>query len=104
MTPNMELFELITSENIHELQPGEWIWDIKEEARRAHKKSIYHESVVEPIGFRQVDILDLELWPRWSSKPFMLSSIDNIGFGRGSNWVYFEENRFYRFKKENKDD
>lgn len=87
----------ITYDNLHELHPGEWIWDDKEHARTAHKPSIYPESVVEPIGFRQIHILDLYNFPRFSSKPFMLSSIDNFGFGRGTEWVYFEENRFYRF-------
>lgn len=97
-----DLFELITHENIHELQPGEWIWDNKIEARRAHKRSLYNESVLEPIGFRQVHILDLETHPM--TKPFMLSSIDNIGFGNGNAWVFFEPNRFYKFKKEKKHD
>ena len=98
MTPNMDLFEPITYENIHELEPGEWIWDNKTQARRAHKKSIYIESVVESIGFRIVHILDIDF--QFSSKPFMLSSIDNIGFGSGMEWVYFELGRFYKFRKE----
>lgn len=93
----LNLLEPITYENIHELHPGEWIWDSKIYARRAHRKSIYIESVAEPIGFRQVHILDIQDFPAFSTKPFMLSSIDNIGFGRGTEWVYFEEGRFYKF-------
>lgn len=104
MTPNLDLFELITYENIHELQPGEWIWDNKQQARRVHKRSIYNESIVEPIGFRIVNIIDLDGFYRFHSKPFMPSSIDNIGFGSGMTWEYFELNRFYKFKKENKND
>lgn len=96
MISNTSIFELITHENIHELHPGEWIWDNKPQARRAHKRSIYNESILEPIGFRQIHILDLETHPK--TKPFMLSSIDNIGFGSGTSWVYFEPNRFYKFK------
>ena len=93
----LNLLEPITRDNLKELHPGEWIWDDKDHARRAHKASIYNESVVEPIGFRQIHVLDLKNYPRFSSKPFMLSSIDNIGFGRGDEWVYFEEKRFYKF-------
>ena len=89
--------ELITFENLHELKPGEWIWDSKIITRRAHKRSIYVESVQEPTGFRQIHILDIDSIP--TSKPFMLSSIDNIGFGNGDEWVCFEINRFYKFKK-----
>jgi hypothetical protein len=95
---NMTLFEPITRETLRELQPGEWIWDNKEEARRAHKRTIYNESVVEPIGFRQIHILDASNYPY--TQPFMLSSIDNIGFGSGNSWTYFEEGRFFRFKEE----
>ena len=91
------LMELITYENIHDLHPGEWIWDSKRHARRAHKASVYIESTVEPIGFRQIHILDLAGFGVYSSKPFVLSSIDNTGFGRGTEWVYFEEGRFYKF-------
>ena len=93
----LNLLEPITYENLHELHPGEWIWDDEKHARRAHKATIYNESVVEPIGFRQIHILDLKNFPMYSSKPFMLSSIDNIGFGRGTEWVYFKEGRFYKF-------
>ena len=100
MTPDMTLFEPITYDNIHELKPGEWIWDNKTEPRRAHKRTVYNESVVEPIGFRLVHILDID-W-RWSNKPFMLSSVDNVGFGSGMSWVCFEQNRFYKFKKEHR--
>lgn len=93
----LNLLEEITYENLHELHPGEWIWDSKRHARRAHKATIYIDSIVEPIGFRQVHILDLKMFPTYSSKPFMLSSIDNSGFGRGTEWVHFEEGRFYKF-------
>lgn len=100
---NLDILELITFENLHELKPGEWIWDNKIITRRAHKRSIYCESVQEPTGFRQIHILDIESIP--TLKPFMLSNIDNIGFGSGSEWVHFEINRFYKFKnKERKDD
>ena len=93
----LNLLEEITYENLRELHPGEWIWDSKLHARRAHKQSIYNESVVEPIGFRQVHVLQLRDYPMFSDKPFMLSSIDNTGFGSGTNWVRFEQGRFYKF-------
>lgn len=96
---NPELFEPISKDTLSKLKPGEWIWDNKRQARRAHIQSIYNESVVEPIGFRQIHILSLNGFPMYSCRPFMLSSIDNIGFGRGTEWVAFEENRFFRIKQ-----
>ena len=101
---DLTLFEPITHDNISDLKPGEWIWDNKQQCRRAHKQTIYDESVTEPIGFRQVHILDLSSFGVYNNKPFVLTSIDNHGFGNGSKWVYFEENRFFKFKKEQKDD
>ena len=93
----LNLLEPITHNNLQELHPGEWIWDSKIHARRAHKPSIYIESIAEPIGFRQIHILALKNYSSFSSKPFMLSSIDNSGFGKGTEWVNFEEGRFYKF-------
>lgn len=92
----LDLLEPITCENILELTPGEWIWDDKSTIREAHKASIYSESVVEPVGFRQVHILTAEYFSRYGIKPFMLSSIDTA-----AEWLYFEEGRFYRFKRKN---
>lgn len=89
----------ITLENLYSLQPGEWIWDNKQVKRRVHKRNLNGETIYEPAGFRQIDILDLDLFPRWSSTPFMLSEIDS---GR-SSWVYFEEGRFYMFKRDEED-
>lgn len=92
----MELMEPITRIDItYELKPGEWIWDSKLVRRRAHERSLMHEPVLEPVGFRQIHILNTEDFPRFTSKPFMLSDIDRGGY----NWEYFEEGRFYRFKK-----
>ena len=90
-----ELFVPITRDNIYQLEPGEWIWDSATISRRVHKQTLSDERVTEPIGFRQVDILDLKLWPRWSSTPFTLSNTDT---GR-SFWTYFEEGRFFMFKR-----
>lgn len=92
MTPDRDLFEPITYENIHELEPGEWIWDDKQTARREHRMTLDPKSIVEPMGFRQIHILDFEM-----SKPFMLSRFD--GFHTGYEWVFFEPGRFYKFKK-----
>lgn len=85
----------ITRENIYTLKPGDWIWDDKLIERREHKRSLYDEKITEPIGFRQIHILDLEDFAAgWVTKPFMLSDIDSDR--SGYRWVYFEENRFYR--------
>ena len=92
---DMDLFEPITMDNISELEPGEWIWDNHMVSRREHRKC-FGEEIIEPTGFRQIDILDLDLFPRWSSRPFMLSSIDHR---HGATWTRFENNRFYKFKR-----
>lgn len=86
----------ITHENLYSLRPGEWIWDNQIIQRRIHKRDLDGTMIDEPAGFRQIDILDLDFFPRWSSTPFMLSEIDS---GR-SSWVYFEEGRFYMFKRD----
>lgn len=96
MTTIPSIFEPITIDNLHELQPGEWIWDNRIITRRAHKRSIYGETVDEPIGFRQIHILDIDSIPYL--KPFMLSNIDDRhGY---SSWVNLEDGRFYKFRKD----
>lgn len=88
----------ITYENIYALKPGEWIWDDKLIDRREHKRSLDNVTITEPIGFRQIHILDLkDFGTMWNTKPFMLSDIDR---GNGSHeWTYFEEGRFYMFPR-----
>ena len=81
----------ITHENVYSLKQGDWIWDDKPIERPIHERSLGGETVMEPIGFRQVHILDLDGFGRWNYKPFMLSDIDKSGY----RWEYFEENRFY---------
>lgn len=84
----------ITRENIHELKPGDWIWDDKIVERRAHKWSIYEDKTSEPKGFRQIHLLSLKDFDRgFSRKPFMLSDVDSNT--SGYTWERFEENRFY---------
>lgn len=91
------LFELITEENIHTLKPGEWIWDNGKVNRNEHSQSLWPRKIFEPKGFRQIHILN-EDFPKYSSKPFMLSDFD--GCRGGYSWQYFESNRFYKFKGE----
>lgn len=93
-----KLLEPITFDNLKDLTPGEWIWDSKLISRRAHIRSLGDERITEPIGFRQIHILDLDLFPTYSSNPFMLSDIDNKIIA-GPTWVFFEEGRFFKFKK-----
>ena len=93
----MKFLEPISPYNIYQLEPGEWIWDNKLVTRRIHERCLDDKTTVEPIGFRQIDILDLKSFGVFNSRPFMLSSIDNI---EGSRWECFEPGRFYRFKKE----
>lgn len=88
--------EPITRNNLCELRPGEWIWDDKLTERRVHRCTLGNEVVQEPIGFRQIQILDLDLYPRWSSKPFRLSDVDGSTHDARSGWTYFEEGRFFR--------
>lgn len=98
-----DLLELITEENIYELQPGDWIWDNKLIERRAHKRTIHSETITEPMGFRQIHILDIDTqYGLIYSKPFMLSSVD--GLYHTSYWEIFELNRYYKFKKENRNE
>ena len=91
------LLEPITNENLKDLNSGDWIWDNKMISRRKHQRSLNCEYIQEPMGFRIIHILDLEDYPRWSSKPFCLSDIDSA-FGAYS-WTYFEEGRFYKLKE-----
>lgn len=85
----------ITRDNICTLKPGDWIWDDKPVERRVHKRSIYEDKTVEPIGFRQIHILDIEGFIKGcDNKPFSLSDFDSDS--GGYNWVFFEENRFYK--------
>lgn len=98
---NMSLLEPITVDNIHELQPGEWIWDNKDTERNKHGRSLALEytPIIEPYGFRQIHILDLNGFMQWQFKPFMLTTIHS-GYGSSYTWTYWAEGRFYRFKRE----
>lgn len=93
------ILESITKDNLNELNPGEWIWDDKIVERRPHEVTLGGETIMEPIGFRQITILDLDLYPRWSSKPFKLSDTEGLGFDARSGWTYFEEGRFFMIKR-----
>lgn len=95
---DLDIMEPVTIENVNELQPGEWIWDNKKINRRAHKiVPNCGETVIEPIGFRQINALALHHFPRWDSKPFLLSNFDS-SYG-GYTWSQFEAGRYYKFKK-----
>lgn len=89
---NPDLFEPITYENLHELEPGEWICDDKPIRKREHCRSWNSKYIDEPIGFRQIDILDTS---PYLSKPFMLTN----GKDGKTLWEYFQLGRFYRFKR-----
>lgn len=82
----------ITYENINTLKPGDWIWDDKPIERKEHERSLNPETIYEPIGFRQIHILDIkDFGTIFNDKPFMLSDIHKGGY----RWVRFEEGRFY---------
>lgn len=91
----MQFLEPITYDNIRELHPGEWIWDNKIVERDAHERNLYSEIIKEPMGFRQIDILDLSGFGVFNYRPFFLSN----AYKDGAKWEYFEGNRFYRFKR-----
>ena len=107
----INLLEPITYENIKELSPGEWIWDNKQIEKLPHIRTLFEKlphirtlsndsTIFEAAGFRQIHILDLYCL-RFSNKPFMLSLAANgLRYQQFiSEWVYFEEGRFYRFKR-----
>lgn len=98
----INLLEPITHENIKELSPGEWIWDNRQIEKWPHRRTLSSDSTIfEAAGFRQIHILDLD-YLLFSNKPFMLSLAANGVRYRQliCEWEYFEEGRFYRFKKE----
>ena len=92
------IMEPITRENITELKPGDWIWDSILVERRAHDRSLRANRIMEPYGFRQIDILDEET--ENSYHPFMLST--GLGGYAGLSsfeWTYFlGDKRYYKFK------
>lgn len=94
---NLDIFEPITNENLSELVPGEWIWDNQNTRRRLHEKKLHAELIEEPAGFRQIAILDLDLYPKYSRHPFMLSTIDK--YNSNTEWCPFEPDRYFKFKK-----
>lgn len=95
----MELLEPITRDDLCELEEGEWIWDNKLYSRKPFGRHLDRgERIRVPIGFRQIEIMN-DLYPEWSGKPFMLSGSEYRNGGR-SEWVYFEEGRFFRLRKE----
>ena len=79
----MQFLEPIIYENICELEPGEWIWDNCLVTRLVHERCLDKKTTKEPIGFRQIDILDLAGFSVINTHPFMLSSIDDIRGLRG---------------------
>lgn len=98
MAIDMSLLEPITSENLSELTAGEWIWDNKPIKRKVHRRTLDDEYITEPIGFRIVHILDLKDYPKFSSKPFFLSTIDSP-YCSSFEWKVFEKGRYFRFKR-----
>lgn len=94
----LELLEPITYENIHELKPGEWIWDNKITKRDEHRLSLHYENIEEPYGFRMIDILDIDNLV-YGGRPFMLTCVLEGRYSSDRKWVYFETGRFYKFKK-----
>ena len=94
------ILEPITYENIHTLKPGEWIWDDKEVEKNVHRRSLGGETLFEPIGFRQIHILDLTHFGTFNFQPFMLSHYDRVDDWRPgrAHWEYFEEGRFYKLE------
>ena len=92
----MKILEPITAENLNELRPGEWIWDRQLIVKNAHKRTMRVETIIEPVGFRQIHILNVDDYPRKTTKPFLLS--DSI---QGGNfWTEFKEGIFFRIKRE----
>lgn len=89
----MNILEPITEKDLYSLRPGEWIWDNKRIGKPAHKRSLKMEKVFEPIGFRQIHILDVYDYPKKTDKPFMLT--DHIS-ERANSWEPYEYGRYFR--------
>ena len=96
MNDIIDILEPITEDNIRDLKPGDWIWDNQTIIRDEHRASLWPNKITEPIGFRQVDILDISNL-HWSGKPFMLSHANDGS--SGCEWVHFQRDRFFKFKK-----
>lgn len=93
----LEMMKPITRDNIDRLRLGEWIWDNHSIEKSKHGKKLGWDKIQEPIGFRQVHIIEDDPFIRnHSSIVFMLSDTYRGGY----YWEYFEEGRFYMFRKE----
>lgn len=91
----MKFLEPITYHNLDELRPGEWIWDNDEVEKSEHSRSLFSPNILEPIGFRQIHILDVKGYKQYGGALWMLSN-----WSRGYyKWDYFSEGRYYRFKR-----
>lgn len=87
----MDMLEPITRENFRETRLEEWIWDNKyvywSDSSYVHRE--------QPNGFRKV--LEISSWYHldFPDSPWRLSSTHVCG----GVLEYFEEGRFYRFKR-----
>lgn len=89
----MNILEPITENDLYSLRPGEWIWDNKRIAKAAHKRCLTYEKVYEPIGFRQIHIIESPKDLKYASKPFMLSDhTSNVA----NRWEPYEYGRYFR--------
>lgn len=92
---NSGYLEPITEDMIEELKEGEWIWDNELVNRREHRQTLQGKDIQEPYGFRQIHIISITSLIYYTSTKLMLTD-----HTRGYYiWEYFEEGRFYRFKK-----
>ena len=95
LSRTMNILEPITETDLYTLKPGEWIWDNKRVAKAVHKRTLSYQKTYEPIGFRQIHILDARNYPKYTDKPFMLT---NHLSETANVWEPFEEGRYFRFK------
>lgn len=94
---NSGYLEPITQYMLEELEAGEWIWDNELVIKREHRQNLWPEDIKEPYGFRQIHIIDIPSARYWYFCPKLMLSDYKRG---GYNWEYFEEGRYFRFKKE----
>lgn len=94
----IDILEPITYDNLYELQEGEWIWDSKIVEKRDHGRHLNTPFIEEQIGFRQIQILDIDYFVKYGGQTFMLTTSNNYK-NNIRTWEYFEPGRYFRFKR-----
>lgn len=79
--------KLIPVDTRDEVNPGDWLYDIKMVERKEHVQSLKPKTIKEQKGFVLCDIVDKDGY----GKAFMVKGCDGE-----SEWVHFEHDRYYK--------